>query len=145
VAVESWDERMKMLSRYGFASLAALACLALPAAALAQQGAKPAGQANAAKNAKKKPDTAAAAAGQPASTPAATERPIPREQLTPIGRLSIPGGSLGYESRTAIGAYDLSDGRRVPGYENIQRNDSSYFGLSIRMPTGGLLRGHAPD
>ena len=29
----------------------------------------------------------------------------------------------------------MSDGRRVPGYDNIQRNDSSYFGLSLRMPT----------
>jgi hypothetical protein len=75
-----------------------------------------------------------------------TERPIPREQPTALGRLSIPGGSLGYESETSMKAYDLSDGRRVPGYENIQRNDSSYFGLSVRMPTSGsLFRSHGAD
>lgn len=62
------------------------------------------------------------------------ERPIPREE-TNLGRLSLPQGSVGYESRTQLQAYDLSDGRRVPGSDNLQRNDSSYFGLSLRMPT----------
>ncbi len=76
-----------------------------------------------------------------ANAPNSSERPIPREQLAPIGRVTVPGGSLGYESRTSINAYDLSDGRRVPGYENIQRNDSSYFGLSVRMP----MRSHGVD
>jgi hypothetical protein len=66
---------------------------------------------------------------------AASERPIPREQPTALGRLDLPGGSVGYESRTAMQPYDLGDGRRVPGTDNIQRNDSSYFGLSLRMPT----------
>ena len=77
-------------------------------------------------------------------------RPIPREQPAALGRISIPGGSLGYESETQIKAYDMSDGRRVPGYENIQRNDPSYFGLSLRVPTGSqsapsLFRSHAVD
>ena len=136
---------MKMPSRHGFIAIAALVCLAVPASGLAQQdggSAKPAGQpANAAQKKPAKPAaaTGAAVAPQPAQAPRITERPIPREQLTPIGRLTIPGGSLGYETQTAIRAYDLSDGRRVPGYDNIQRNDSSYFGLSIRM------RSHAPD
>lgn len=70
--------------------------------------------------------------GTARSTP---ERPVPREQPAALGRLDLPGGSLGYESRTQMRTYDLGDGRRVPGYENIQRNDSSYFGLSLRMPT----------
>jgi len=79
-----------------------------------------------------------------------TERPIPREQPTALGRVSIPGGTLGYESETSMKAYDLSDGRRVPGYENIQRKDSSYFGLSLRLPTGSqsapsLFRSHGID
>jgi hypothetical protein len=39
------------------------------------------------------------------------------------------------ERETQLKAYDLSDGRRVPGYDNIQRNDASFFGLSLRMPT----------
>lgn len=69
-----------------------------------------------------------------ASTRSATDRPVPREEPN-LGRLSIPQGSLGYESRTQMQTYDMSDGRRVPGYDNIQRNDSSYFGLSLRMPT----------
>lgn len=62
------------------------------------------------------------------------ERPVPREQPN-LGRLSLPQGSLGYEGRTQLNAYDMSDGRRVPGFDNLQRNDSSYFGLSLRMPT----------
>ena len=79
-----------------------------------------------------------------------TERPIPRVQPTPLGRVSIPGGTLGYESETSMRAYDLSDGRRVPGYENIQRNDSSYFGLSLRLPSSSqsapsLFRSHGID
>ncbi len=74
------------------------------------------------------------------------ERPIPREQPTALGRLSIPGGTLGYESETSMKAYDLSDGRRVPGYENIQRQDSSYFGLSVRMPTSpSPFRSHGAE
>jgi hypothetical protein len=68
------------------------------------------------------------------TTNTATGRPVPREE-TNLGRLAIPQGTLGYESRTQLQTYDMSDGRRVPGYENIQRNDSSYFGLSLRMPT----------
>jgi hypothetical protein len=63
------------------------------------------------------------------------ERPIPREQPTPLGRLSIEGATVGLERETQLKAYDLSDGRRVPGYDNIQRNDASFFGLSLRMPT----------
>ncbi len=63
-----------------------------------------------------------------------TARPVPREQPN-LGRLSLPQGSLGYEGKTQMQTYDMSDGRRVPGFENIQRNNSSYFGLSLRMPT----------
>jgi hypothetical protein len=63
-----------------------------------------------------------------------TARSVPREQPN-LGRLSLPQGSLGYEGKTQMQTYDMSDGRRVPGFENIQRNDSSYFGLSLRMPT----------
>lgn len=82
--------------------------------------------------------------------PAGTaERPVPREQPTALGRLDLPGGSLGYESRTQMKAYDMGDGRRVPGYDNIQRNDSSYFGLSLRMPTSSsgssIFGGHGAE
>jgi hypothetical protein len=134
---------MNMRFRYGLLAIAALACVSLPAAVYAQQTSlsKPAGKPSKNKSTKNKPAPAAASAvtSQPVSSARAVERPIPREQLTPIPRLTIPGGSLGYESQTSLRAYDLSDGRRVPGYDNIQRNDSSYFGLSIRM------RSHAPD
>jgi hypothetical protein len=65
----------------------------------------------------------------------ASERPIPREQPNALGRISVEGATLGYESQTQMKAYDMSDGRRVPGYDNYQRNDSSYFGLSLKMPT----------
>jgi hypothetical protein len=62
-------------------------------------------------------------------------KPVPREQPGALGRLELPQGSVGFENRTQLNAYDLSDGRRVPGYDNIQRKDSSYFGLSLRLPT----------
>jgi hypothetical protein len=68
-------------------------------------------------------------------TARSTDRPVPREQPAPLGRLSIEGATVGLERETQLKAYDMSDGRRVPGYENIQRNDASFFGLSLRMPT----------
>jgi outer membrane biosynthesis protein TonB len=72
-----------------------------------------------------------------ATSQRASERPIPREQPNTLGRISVEGATLGYESQTQMKTYDMSDGRRVPGYDNIQRNDSSYFGLSLKMPTFG--------
>ncbi len=136
-----------MKSRYSFFALAAVACL-ISATGNAQQTNSAKKQATSTATKKKSAQPAisgTATAVQSPSAARAVERPIPREQLTPIPRVTIPGGSLGYESQTSLRAYDMSDGRRVPGYDNIQRNDSSYFGLSIRMPTGGLLRSHAPD
>jgi hypothetical protein len=85
----------------------------------------------------------------PTGSARSADRPTPREQSPALGRLSLPQGSLGFESQTQLKTYDLSDGRRVPGYDNIQRNDSSYFGLSLRMPTGSsspaLLRDHGAN
>ena len=75
-------------------------------------------------------------ANAPTDPNRSAERPVPREQQN-LGRLSLPQGSLGYESRTQMQTYDLSDGRRVPGFDNVQRKDSSYFGLSLRLPTAG--------
>ena len=69
------------------------------------------------------------------ATSSTSARAIPREQPAPLGRVALPQGSLGFENQTQIKAYNMSDGRRVPGYDNIQRNDSSYFGLSLRLPT----------
>ena len=149
-----------MSGRFGWMLVGLL--VAAPVIAQAQQSgaretASPAKQPAAPKTAKSapaKPNSKPAAARRLPQTTAGTlagsarpaERPIPREQPTALGRLSIPGGSLGYESETSMKAYDLSDGRRVPGYENIQRNNSSYFGLSVRMPTSGsLFRSHGAD
>ncbi len=64
-----------------------------------------------------------------------SDRPIPREQPASLGRVDLPSGSMGFENRTALRDYDMSDGGKVPVFDNIQRNESSYFGLSIRMPT----------
>ena len=101
---------------------------AKPAArAAATAPAKPAPVRRAAPTERVMNDTIAAQTGS-------TARPVPREQPN-LGRLSLPQGSLGYEGKTQMQTYDMSDGRRVPGFENIQRNDSSYFGLSLRMPT----------
>ena len=55
-----------------------------------------------------------------------TDRPVPREQQT-LGRVPLPQGTLGYESRTQMQTYDMSDGRRVPGFDNIQRNELVVF------------------
>jgi hypothetical protein len=97
--------------------------------ATAAAPAKPAPARRAAPTERVMNDTIAAQTGS-------TARPVPREQPN-LGRLSLPQGSLGYEGKTQMQTYDMSDGRRVPGFENIQRNDSSYFGLSLRMPTAG--------
>jgi hypothetical protein len=75
-------------------------------------------------------------ADTPTGSTRTSDRPVPREQAPALGRVSLPQGSLGLERETKLNAYDLSDGRRVPGYDNIQRNEPSYFGLSLRMPTG---------
>ncbi len=100
-----------------------------PPAAPATAGAPPQARPQ---TARRPAETAARAATDAQRT---SERPIPREQPQALGRVSLPGATLGYENKTQLQSYDLSDGRRVPGYDNIQRNDSSYFGLSLRMPT----------
>lgn len=123
-----------------------------------QAAPKPAPRAAAAASANPAPAKPAAAKPAPARRPVTAERtindttaanrnqstarPVPREEVN-LGRVALPQGSLGYENRTQLQTYDLSDGRgRVPGYDNIQRNDSSYFGLSLRMPT---LNGQTPS
>jgi hypothetical protein len=85
----------------------------------------------------RRPTQAETSNGSTATSQRTSERPVPREQPNALGRISVEGATLGYESQTQMKAYDMSDGRRVPGYDNIQRNDSSYFGLSLRMPTFG--------
>ena len=102
---------------------------------------KPAARATAAAPAKPAPVRRTAAPTERVITdatatdaPRSVDRPVPREQPN-LGRLALPQGSFGYEGRTQMQAYDMSDGRRVPGFDNIQRNNSSYFGLSLRLPT----------
>ena len=101
---------------------------------------KPAARATASAPPRRAPARRPAQAGNSiADTPTGStrtpDRPVPREQPTALGRLALPQGSVGFEGQTQLKPYDMSDGRRVPGYDNIQRNDSSYFGLSLRLPT----------
>jgi hypothetical protein len=120
---------------------------AAPAPAVRQTAVPPPAPPAAKPAATPKPPARAATARRPAQAETgnrdtiagqrASERPIPREQPNALGRISVEGATLGYESQTQMKAYDMSDGRRVPGYDNYQRNDSSYFGLSLKMPTFG--------
>ena len=113
-----------------------------PPPQLAPPAPKPASRATAAAPAKPAPVRRAAPTERvindtTAAQTRSADRPVPREQPN-LGRLSLPQGSLGYEGKTQLQTYDMSDGRRVPGFENIERKDLSYFGLSLRMPTADL-------
>lgn len=83
---------------------------------------------------------------KPGSRAAVNAAPIETPRL---GRVPLTTGTFGFENQTQLKDYNMSDGRKVPGFDNIQRNDSSYFGLSLRMPTGtsspSLLRDHGAN
>ena len=52
-----------------------------------------------------------------------------------IGRIPFETGTLGFTTDTQYKTMEFNDGRRTPGFENIQRKDSSYLGFSLSVPT----------
>jgi hypothetical protein len=48
-------------------------------------------------------------------------------------------GSFGLETETALKPNQFSDGRPTPGLETVKRQDPSYFGLSLSVPTNDPL------
>jgi hypothetical protein len=89
-------------------------------------------------------DTSAARTRQ-ATTPAPTatalqpahSRDNPRE-ITPLDPVKLDQNlRLGLETSSKVNTYRFEDGRRIPGLENTTRNEPSYFGLSVSVPTRG--------
>ena len=54
---------------------------------------------------------------------------------SPLGRIPLEQGSLGFETESKFKPNEFSDGRRVPGQETVKRQEPSYFGLSLSVPT----------
>jgi hypothetical protein len=63
----------------------------------------------------------------------ANDVPTPAKPL--FGRIQLDTGTVGFETESMVKDNRFSDGRRVPGLEADKRNDPSYFGLSLSMPT----------
>jgi len=53
---------------------------------------------------------------------------------SPLGRIPLEQGSLGFETESKFKPNEFSDGRRVPGQETVKRQEPSYFGLSLSVP-----------
>ena len=52
-----------------------------------------------------------------------------------FGRLQLETGSIGFSGQSQLKDGHFSDGRRVPGLETVKRDQPSYFGLSLSVPT----------
>jgi hypothetical protein len=57
--------------------------------------------------------------------------------LSNLGRMQLETGSFGVETESRFKDNKFSDGRTVPGLETDKRAGSSYFGLSLQLPTSG--------
>ena len=57
----------------------------------------------------------------------------------PLGRIPLQSGSIGFSGEAQVKDNKFSDGRRVPGLETDKRNEPSYFGLSLSVPTNERL------
>ena len=67
--------------------------------------------------------------------PRVTEKDPPQVIQPTLGRIPFETGSIGFSTDTKFKTLEMPDGRRTPGFENVQRRDSSYFGLSLSVPT----------
>ena len=65
---------------------------------------------------------------------AAAKNPPQVNQPT-LGRIPFETGTIGLTTNKQYNNTMFSDGRITPGFENVQRKDSSYFGLSLSVPT----------
>jgi len=54
---------------------------------------------------------------------------------SPLGRIPLEQGSFGFETESKFKPNEFGDGRRVPGQETVKRQEPSYFGLSLSVPT----------
>jgi hypothetical protein len=59
--------------------------------------------------------------------------------LSNLGRLNLDTGSVGIQTESQFKEGHFSDGRRVPGLETVKRDQPSYFGLSLSVPTHDKL------
>jgi hypothetical protein len=77
--------------------------------------------------------------GGPNSAAAASKRAVPTLSSPQLGRIPLETGSFGLETETALKPNQFSDGRPTPGLETVKRQDPSYFGLSLSVPTNDPL------
>jgi hypothetical protein len=68
----------------------------------------------------------------------AAARDVPRVSSQGLGRVPLDQGSFGFETQSQFRHDQFSDGRKVPGHEAIRREDPSYFGLSLQVPTNNV-------
>ncbi len=61
--------------------------------------------------------------------------PPPLQERAPLGRLQVNQGTFGIETESKFKEGEFSDGRRVPGLETTKREQPSFFGLSLSVPT----------
>jgi hypothetical protein len=73
--------------------------------------------------------------GEPAATRAARAgtRTPPDDAPRSLGR--TPLGTLGFETETKLKSKEFPDGRPIPSFTNNKFQNSTYFGLSLTMPT----------
>jgi hypothetical protein len=67
--------------------------------------------------------------------PTAAARPAPEIAPPTIGRIPFETGTIGLTTNKNYYNSTFSDGRVVPGFENVQTKSPAYFGLSLSVPT----------
>ena len=73
----------------------------------------------------------------PRSKPLIAEPPEPAKPQ--FGRIQMDTASIGLETEAILKENRFSDGRVVPGLEAVKREQPSYFGLSLSVPTQNNL------
>lgn len=82
--------------------------------------------------------------------PASQTRDVPQISSPNLGRVPLDTGSFGIETKSQFKQNEFSDGRTIPGLETTKRQEPSYFGLSLQVPTNNvpllpLLSGPRPN
>jgi hypothetical protein len=70
----------------------------------------------------------------PKGSSAASER-YATPTIDQFGRVPLQQGTFGLDTSSRPKANELSDGRRIPGLEGETHGGTSYFGLSVKVPT----------
>jgi hypothetical protein len=71
----------------------------------------------------------------PAGSKAVQPTPTTESAFSNLGRMQLEGGTFGVETQSQFKENKFSDGRQVPGLETEKRAGSSFFGLSLQVPT----------